>query len=68
MSELPRAHPLPFVTHGRSHCVWSLSHAKDNLHFLDGLDPDYFVNVGAALAPRLETDERQHTAMVIRAL
>lgn len=68
MNERPHVHALPFVTHERPHCVWSLDPANDNLRFLDSLDPGYFESVATALAPRLESDDRQHAAMAIRAL
>jgi hypothetical protein len=56
----------PFVVCDRPFCVWDRQLSRQNLEFIQSIDPMHFAYVADTHAPSLETDHRHRAAIELR--
>jgi hypothetical protein len=58
--------PALFVTGSRPHVSWDYDGSRDQLQFLQSIDPDYFMYAAATHLPKLDTDQAIYASIAIR--
>ncbi len=56
----------PFMVADRPFCVWGWDLEKENLDFIDSLDPKYLDSLRSTLKTQIDEDGNQHAAVALR--